>query len=118
MELLINILFYSSIMLLRKSRKHLHGASNRNINSITTNTFYQPHSLNRKEHLKSTLPTCSTSYLKTRKLHKKEISYTDCAGEERSEDGPVQMGEIETRLRKIYQGRKNVLKAVDGWAFD
>ena len=66
-------------MLLRRSRKHLHSASNRNLNSLTANTFYQPHSLNRKEQLKDTLPACATSYLKTRKLHKKEISYTDCA---------------------------------------
>lgn len=105
-------------MLLRKSRKHLHGASNRNLNSTITNTFYQPHSLTRKDLIKNSLPTCSTSYLKTRKLHKKEISYTDCAVEERSEDRAAQMSEIEVRLRKIYQGRKNVLKAIDGWAFD
>lgn len=81
-------------MLLRKSRKHLHGASNRNLHSLTTTNFYQPHSLAKPEPPKTSLPACSTSYLKTRKLHKKEISYTDGAGEERSEDAALQMGEI------------------------
>jgi hypothetical protein len=27
-------------------------------------------------------------------------------------------GEAEQKLKKIYQGRRNIIKAVDGWNFD
>jgi hypothetical protein len=59
-------------MLLRKSRKHLQGASNRgNLDGTFCNSFYKANSLPKKELIKKYQQTCSTSHLKTRKLHKK-----------------------------------------------
>lgn len=63
-------------MLLRKSRKHLHGSSNRvNTDAAFHASFNKPVSHAKKEVLNKNYHTSSTSYLKFRKFHKKENSF-------------------------------------------
>jgi hypothetical protein len=59
-------------MLLRRSRKHLHGASNKAKTEGTYfNSFYKIPSQPKKETAKKDGIACTTSHLKARNLHKK-----------------------------------------------
>ena len=102
-------------MLLRKSRKHLHGASNR---YATEGTFY--HTFNKPFHSpKHELPrkvniTCSTSHLKKRR-HFENLRKSDEMESHLESKG---MNGLENQIKKMYQGRKNIVKVIDGWEFD
>jgi CTP-dependent riboflavin kinase len=58
--------------------------------------------------------TCSTSHLKNRQQHlRNSHELTDGEIEQTQSEN-----KLEEHLRKIYQGRKNIVKAIDGWGFD
>jgi hypothetical protein len=102
-------------MLLRKSRKHLQGASNRHAaEGSFYNTFYKPLSAAKHEILKKHNLTCSTSHLKTRPRPAPPLRNSTEA------DPQLTRGQnrLEQQLRKVYQGRRNIVKAIDGWGFD
>lgn len=94
-------------MLLRKSRKHLHGASNRNLlHPAFSNTFYKT----APEHPKHCLTTeihPATSHAPTRPRKHPLRSSLDSA--DRAQDS---QGRLEQQLRKMYQGRRNVAKTI------
>lgn len=101
-------------MLLRKSRKHLHGASNRHApEGSFYNTFYKPLSAPKHHPPRRHNLTASTSH-----LHARPRPPPLRSSLEARPPAAHAHHRLEDHLRKIYQGRRNIVKAIDGWGFD
>lgn len=106
-------------MLLRKTRQHLQGSSNRSQPHLNP-ALALPHThLTPKAHpLPPRTIYCATSHLQKRQQHKKEVSLTQADFYEGAEDSGEAVSKVERKLKQLYQGRKNIVKSLNGWGFD